>query len=145
MGYQGDAVGPGGGGPSFGPFGPRFTEATRLLSAATSSDIIDVTESGILVAIYMRVLIAPTGTPTARLEFVIDGETQQNLTMYSAGTTWVAGFTPFGVSGDGSSIGDRARIYLGLRYKTSCIVRANTTIAGSAGDLQFAGDRGLQI
>ncbi len=117
------------------------TAATRALDAAASTDIINVTEAGKLLGILVAVTVGVTGTPTMRLEIVVDGGTQENITVYSASNNWATFFARLsrnvtGLGGiDGNTANDEFFLEMDCPYETSLIVRANCTGAGSAGSV----------
>ena len=122
------------------------TAATRALDAAASTDVINVTEAGRLLGILVHVTVAPTGTPTMRLEIVVDGGTQENITVYSASNTWAAFFSRLisvvrGSGLNGDAIADGFLLQMNCPYESSLIVRANCTGAGSAGSVDVYGIR----
>ena len=126
---------------AIGVFRPRDPGAAvnRSLSATGSTDIVNVTEAGKLLGILLNVTAGVTGTPTMRLEIVVDGGTQENIPIYTASNTWedffrrLVGAMSAVNSIDGDTGSNAVYLLLDCLYDTSLVVRVNTTTAGSAG------------
>lgn len=125
-------------------------EAVRSLFAIGSTDVINVTETGKLLGILLRLNAGVSGTPTMRLEIVVDGGTQENIPVYSASKTWEPFFQRLvrvfngSVVVNGDALNDAFYLWMDCHYKTSLIVRANCTGAGSGGGVDVFGIRATE-
>lgn len=126
------------------------TVATRALGSTGSTDVINVTETGKLLAILVYVTGVPAGSPTMRLEIVVDGGTQENIPLYEAANNWGDFFvrltraTTNLTNSNGSQADHNFYLLMDCPYQTSLIVRANCTGAGSAGSVAVYGIRATQ-
>lgn len=111
-------------------------------------DIVNVTEAGVLIAITLHVSGAVTGSPVSVLEWDVDGEGTQTMSVYSGLNLFrregVLNFANQGIS-PGSAVGDRFWIPLNIRYGTSLRVSHNLTTVAAGGSIHLGVLRGVEL
>ena len=107
------------------------------LDAIASTDILNATESGLLVSIAIIVPNTITDASTVTLDITVDGGTTRSLSVYNVSTGWdPAGLGAFrSFSGSGNAANNTAILVLNIRYLTSIQVALNVTDVAGAGDL----------
>jgi len=125
----------------------QFSTLTDNLGDADSSDIANVSETGVLVALAGVVSVAPAGAPDTRLEVTVDGGTARALALWNGGTTWgIAEIRGFAIIGDGSTVGDRFYLPFGsARYAFSLRIKHIVQSAGTGGVIRFSFIRGVKV
>ena len=69
-----------------------LSSITKSIASTGSTDIVNVTEVGILLAIAFQGSVNLTGTPTVTLDITIGGGTKRSIKMYTASNSWDADF-----------------------------------------------------
>ncbi|TXH57850.1 MAG: hypothetical protein E6Q97_03730 [Desulfurellales bacterium] len=110
--------------------------ASRSLSAAAATTVVDVTEAGIVESIVIETTSAIAVSCTATLKFTIDGSASSSRTVIS-GTTFQDWVLACPGNGDGSVNNDRRMLPITFPYSESLKVEAECTVAGvGAGTLK---------
>jgi len=115
-----------------------------------STDVLNVTEAGILFGIGVIITTQPSGTvPTITIDTTVDGGTTRSIELNTASLTWQLGFQAVAgvdTNSDGSNINRKAYLRLGIAYQTSLQVAINVaTVVGTQGAATFAVLRGIQL
>jgi len=131
--------------PAYAP--QPISTLSKSLTATGSTDVVNVTEAGVLSAIGIRTTAAADGTPTMTLDITIDGGTTQHLKVYTAATSFDPSLVAFNLNGtSGAGAANGVVLVLGTAYKTSLQVAANVTGAStSTGTVQVSVLRGKQL
>lgn len=121
----------------------------KSLTATGSTDVVNVTEAGILLEIGILVNTGVSvSVPTVIIDITIDGGTTRSIELYTASLGWSASFKALAkrdVLSDGDTGGDVATLILGTPYLTSLQVAINvTTAADTTGAIQVSVLRGVQ-
>ncbi len=124
-----------------------FTSVSDQVDGTGSVDIIDVTETGLLIGIGVVVSTNVTGTPTSVLEITVDGGTLRSLKVYDGATNWAFdGLMNFADGSHlGATLGNKGVLWLHSRYASSLKVSHNVTGAGSAGAISVGVIRGTKL
>ena len=121
----------------------------RTLSSTGTTNVIDTSETGILIALALMTDGDVTGAPTSKLEFVVDGGSVVNLNCHNVSDNWHShGLLPYKVElgASGAASGDNAVIpFGGLRYETSIRIGINCSSSGSTGATRMHLIRGTKI
>ena len=117
------------------------------LGGTDTTNLVNVTESGILVSVACIVQTAPSGAnPDNELEITIDGGTKRNIALWNGATTWGIGeLRPYATIGDGSSVDDRFVLNFGIRYKTSLLIAFDRIATAGGGQVRFSIFRGAKL
>ena len=119
------------------------------LNGTGLTNVVNVTEEGILSAIGILVATGPGGSITAALEIQVDGQTTESIAIYTAGITFQPAIRGWNTMGDGAGAPGGGNsvlmIPVGLAYQTSLRVGINVTVAGSSGSLDVNVMRGKRI
>lgn len=120
----------------------------RDVSGTGATDIINVTEAGILLDMGLLVTTAVTGTPVVTFEITIDGGTTRSVSVWNGSSNWVDSFKAVAAraegAGKGSAAQDAALIVIGTPYKTSLQVAINVTTAAGVGVITASVLRGVR-
>lgn len=123
---------------------------SKSLTSATSTNILNVTESGILDAIAIQVSAQLLGVNTTTIDCTIDGGTTRSIKLYTGQTTFDPGIIPFAnpagtlnnavqavttMSAPGLYIGDSIILPFATPYRVSLQVAINVTSGGSGGTI----------
>ena len=115
--------------PAFTP--QAISSIAGNVAAIASTNIVNVTEGGVLNQIALNVTTPPDGAPTVTLVITIDGGTPISINLYTAALTWAASILPFAVIGDGGNANDRLVLTLNTPYRSSLQVAFNVTGASA--------------
>jgi len=122
-----------------------YSPVTDDLTATGTTDIVNVTEAGLLLAITFGVTVGITGSITSNIEIVVDGGATRTIPGYS-GNTWNPAGMGIWQLGErtiqGLAVDDHGVITIGSRYATSLRVSHNISVGGSAGTIRFGVLRG---
>lgn len=121
------------------------SSATRSLSTAAATTVVDVTEAGIVEFIAIEATSAIAVSCTATLKFTIDGAASSSRTVIS-GTTFLDWVLACPGNGDGSVNNDRRMLPISFPYSESLKVEAECTVAGvGSGTLKVTVLRSKQV
>ncbi len=122
-----------------------------LLTGTGSVDVVDVSETGILIALAVVVTTTVTGTPTSVIEITVDGGTLRTILLYTGGGIWdVSGFGGLlnhtDNIGIGSTANHRGVLWMGgSRYASALKISHNVSGTGSAGAIELQVIRGVKL
>jgi len=126
-----------------------YATATDDLGATGTTDIVNVTETGVLLVIPFVCTVGITGTLTSVLEIVVDGGTTRTINVYTASSSWDAagiGVWNLGVQNIvGATAKDHGVITIVSRYSSSLRVSHNISSAASSGTIRFGVLRGTKL
>lgn len=124
---------------------------SKDITVTGSTDIVNVTESGILFSVGITVTTSISGTvPTVTLDITIDGGTTRAIELYTALISWPEKLKALMLTATNSFSGitanSRGRLIFGTPYLTSLQVAVNvTTAVGTAGVITAAVLRGVEL
>lgn len=123
---------------------------SKLFTDGTSTDIVNVTEAGILFSIGVLVTTnATNGTTVASLDVTIDGGTTRSIVVYDGTVTgWANSFRSLASRSDtdaGQTAADTAVLIFNSPYLTSLVVAINVTTVDVGGAATFSVLRGIQL
>jgi len=127
-----------------------WTTVTDDLTATGTTNIISVTEKGVLLGLGIQTTTAISGgTPDSTIEITIDGGTTRSFNLHVGAVTWEAGqfipWTSLAASG-GNTDNNHGNISLWVPYAVSLTVAHNISdAASSAGAIAFTVIKGLEL
>ena len=127
-----------------------FSSATRVLTSTGLTNVIDVTEAGVLIFVaggVTQALNSSGGNVTAVLEIEVDGGSTRTIEWYTAASIYSmngVGQFSYRTASEGVATSDGFGMPMGaVRYKTSLRVGINvTTQIGTAGTARIMCLRG---
>ena len=129
-----------------------FSTVSDDITATGTTDIVNVTETGRLIAVtlYTTTAIGGGPIPVVDLEIVVDGGTTRTIALYDGATlTWTtAGIASLSTTENlliGESPNDRLTMYVGTNYAISLRVSSNVTTASNTGAVTFGVLRGVAL